>query len=72
MNQLEQAITGMRKEATELAERKLGRSLTDTERAGLENVKSGMMFEAISRSFAFEGYSAEQVAADLACFAKKI
>lgn len=69
MSKLEQAVVMMRKEAAESAEQKLGRSLVDAERTGIEAVKSMMMLEAICQSFAFEGYSAERIAADVASLA---
>lgn len=71
MNKFEQALIAMRKEAAESAERKLGRKLTAAESAGLEAIKSGQMLESICQGFAFEGYSSEQVAEDLAAIAKR-
>jgi hypothetical protein len=59
----------MRKYAAELAERKLGRKLTDSECGGLEAVNSLMMLEFICDEYAHESFSAEKVANSLGYWA---
>ena len=69
MSKPEWPVAITRNEAARVAEQRLGRKLTAPELAGLESIKSGKMLEAIYRSFAYSGYTAEQVAEDLSIFA---
>ncbi len=59
----------MRSDIALLAEAKLGRSMTVSERGGLEKIHSGMMLESVWQKFAFEGTTAHQVDIDLGFFA---
>jgi hypothetical protein len=59
----------LHKAIAEAAERKLGRNLADSERAGLETVNSFMMLDFIYDQYVHETFSAQQVADSLAYWA---
>ena len=69
MSEQEWPIAISRAEAARVAEQRLGRKLTEAERAGLEGITSVKMLEAIYRSFAYNGYTVEQITEDLRIFA---
>ncbi|HLJ91537.1 MAG TPA: hypothetical protein VKZ53_32360 [Candidatus Angelobacter sp.] len=67
---MQHVVKLMQQEAISAAEAKLGRSVTSVERVGIQRIGSLMMLESVCQSFAFPGYTAAQVLADLEYFSK--
>jgi hypothetical protein len=67
----QQAVAGSQQEIITAAEKKLGRSLTDAERQGVQRIHSLMMLESCCRAFASAATTQAEVLADLEYFAKK-
>jgi len=51
------------------AEKKIGRALTDEEKAGIERISSLMMLESLDRTFSAEATTAEQALSTIGHFA---
>lgn len=67
----QQAVAGTQLEIITAAEKKLGRSLTDAERQGVQSIHSLMMLESCCRAFGSAGTTEAEVLADLKHFAKQ-
>jgi hypothetical protein len=67
----QQAVEGTQLEIMTAAEKKLGRSLTDAERQGVQSIHSLMMLESCCRAFGSAGTTQAEVLADLEHFAKQ-
>ena len=67
----QEAVVGSRRDAIIAAERKLGRSLTEAERRGIESITSLMMLESCCQSFSSPVSTQAEVLADLEHFAKQ-
>lgn len=68
-NKVQAALTAMRQGMADAAEQKIGRTLTDAERRGIENIGSMMMLESCDQSFSSPCYTPAQILADLEYFA---
>ncbi len=68
---VQQALLGCQQDVIVAAEQKLGRSLTEAERRGIESVTSLMMLESCCRSFSSPVSTQAEVLADLEHFAKQ-
>ena len=69
-DKMQQAIEMSQQEVITAAETKLGRKLTDSERIGVQRIRSLMMLESCFRSFSSPAISGSQVLADLQSFEK--
>jgi len=71
-DKMQQAIEMSRQDVIAAAEKKLGRSLTESERAGILRIGSLMMLESCHQSFSSPVSTQAQVFADLEHFAKQV
>ena len=67
-NKMQEAITALRSEVVEAAEVKLGRTLSNKEMKGIENIDSLMMLESWCRSFLHESTSTGDIEKSLKSF----
>ena len=68
----QKTIVMFQREVITVAEQKLGRSLTDAERFGIQNIRSLMMLESCLQSFTSPNYTPAEISNDLESFAKKV
>ena len=70
-DKMQQAIEACQQDVIAAAEQKIGRSLTDAERRGIQSIDSLMMLDSCSQSFSSPVSTPAQVLADLEHFAKQ-
>jgi hypothetical protein len=70
-NKMQEAIAATQQEVAVAAEQKLGRSLTEAERRGIQSIGSLMMLESCHQSFSSPAYTQAQVLADLEHFTRQ-
>ena len=69
-DKMQQAIEMSRQDVIAAAEQKLGRSLTDAERRGIQSIGSLMTLDSCNQSFSSPACTPAQVLADLDHFAQ--
>jgi hypothetical protein len=70
-NKMQEAIAATQQDVIVAAEQKLGCSLTESERRGIQSIGSLMMLESCLRSFSSPAYTQAQVFGDLEHFTKQ-
>lgn len=70
-DRINQYLEAVREDVIAAAETKLGRSLTLEDKAGIRNIKGGMMLDSCSQSFSHDATTPEDVTRELAFFASQ-
>jgi hypothetical protein len=70
-DKMQQAIEASQRDVITAAEQKLGRSLSDAERRGIQSISSLSMLDSCCQSFSSPVSTQAQVLADLEYFAKQ-
>jgi len=71
-DKMQEAIEASQQDVIAAAEKKLGRSLTEAERRGIQGINSLMILESCHQSFSSPVSTQVQVLADLEHFAKQV